>query len=86
MPDMDGDNQFKRNIDLNKDTDSGYVCFAEFFPSVIGHAKIVDEYHADPRSPYYSTVNFLQSTMTTLSFMMRMPKVQTGKSSRRICF
>jgi hypothetical protein len=29
MPDMDGDNQFKRNIDLNKDTDLGNVLFAE---------------------------------------------------------
>jgi hypothetical protein len=57
MPDMDGDSQFKKNIDLNEDTDLGDVFFTEFFPSIIGHAKIIDEYHADPRSPYYSTVN-----------------------------
>jgi hypothetical protein len=57
MPDMDGDNQFKKNIDLNEDTDLGDVFFTEFFPSIIGHAKIIDEYHADQRSPYYSTVN-----------------------------
>jgi hypothetical protein len=35
----------------------GNVFFTKFFPSFIGHAKIIDEYHADPRSPYYSTVN-----------------------------
>jgi hypothetical protein len=52
MPDMDGDNQFKKNIDLNEDTDLGDVFFTEFFPSIMGHAKIIDEYHADPRSPY----------------------------------
>ena len=55
MPDMDGDSRFKRNIDLNEDTDLGDVFFAEFFPSIIGHAKLIDEYHADPRSAYYST-------------------------------
>jgi hypothetical protein len=34
MPDMNGDNQFKKNIDLNEDTDLGNVFFTEFFPSI----------------------------------------------------
>jgi hypothetical protein len=58
MPDiMDGGNQFKKDIDLNENTHLGDVFFSEFFPRIVGHAIIIDEFHDDPRSPSYSTIN-----------------------------
>jgi hypothetical protein len=33
-------------------TDLNKLFFDEFFPSVVGHAKIIDKFHADPRSPF----------------------------------
>jgi hypothetical protein len=57
MPDMDGYNQFKKDIDLNKETDLGDVFLSEFLPCIMGHATIIDEFHDDLRSPYYSTIN-----------------------------
>jgi hypothetical protein len=32
------------------------ICFSSNFPSVVGNAKIIDEFHADHRSPFHSTV------------------------------
>lgn len=54
MPDMDGLNPFKKDIDLNKDTDLNDVVVKELFPCIEGHAKIVD----DQRSLYFSTINY----------------------------
>ena len=32
------------------------ILFDEFFPSVVGHAVLIDEYSNDQRSAYYTTV------------------------------
>ncbi len=42
--------------ELSDDTDLNDLFFEQFFPSVVGHAKIIDEFHADHRSPFHSTV------------------------------
>ena len=42
--------------ELSDDTDLNDLFFKQFFPSVVGHAKIIDEFHADHRSPFHSTV------------------------------
>jgi hypothetical protein len=42
--------------ELSDDTDLNDLFFEQFFPSVVGHAKIIDEFHADPISPFHSTV------------------------------
>ena len=36
-------------IKLTEVTDLNALFFDEFFPSVVGHGKIIDEFHADPR-------------------------------------
>jgi hypothetical protein len=46
----DEENEFSDDTDLND------LFFERFFPSVVGHAKIIDEFHADHRSPFHSTV------------------------------
>jgi hypothetical protein len=43
------DNELSDYTDLND-------LFFEQFPSVAGHAKIIDEFHADHRPPFNSTV------------------------------
>ena len=45
-----------REIELSDVTDLNALFFDEFFPSVVGHGKIIDEFHADPQSPFYTTV------------------------------
>jgi hypothetical protein len=42
--------------ELSDDTDLNDLFFEQFFPSVVGHAKIIDEFRADHRSPFHSTV------------------------------
>jgi hypothetical protein len=46
--------------ELSDDTDHNDLFFEQCFPSVVGHAKIIekiiDEFHADHRSPFHSTV------------------------------
>jgi hypothetical protein len=32
------------------------ILFRDFFPSILGHAKLMDEYLADPRAKYFATV------------------------------
>jgi hypothetical protein len=44
------------DVELSAATDLNALFFEEFFPSVVGHAKTIDEFHADPLSPYYTTV------------------------------
>jgi hypothetical protein len=56
MPDMDGTEQFKKDIDLDEDTDLGDVFFSEFFPCIVGHAAIIDDFHGSRRSHYYSKI------------------------------
>ncbi len=41
---------------LSDDTDLNDLFFEQFFPSVVGHAKIIDEFYADHRSPFHTTV------------------------------
>jgi hypothetical protein len=42
--------------ELSDDTDLNDLFFDQFFPSIVGHAKIIDEFHADILSPvsFYS--------------------------------
>jgi hypothetical protein len=42
--------------ELTDVTDLNKLFFDEFFPSVVGHAKIIDKFHADPRSPFHTAV------------------------------
>jgi hypothetical protein len=36
--------------------DYNKVFFDDFFPSIEGHARLMDEFYSDPSSPYYATV------------------------------
>ena len=45
-----------KDYELDDMTDLNKLFFDEFFPSVVGHAKVIDDFHADPRSPFYTTV------------------------------
>jgi hypothetical protein len=45
------------HIELSDVTDLNALFFEEFFPDVVGHAKLIDEFHEDPRSPYFTTVH-----------------------------
>jgi hypothetical protein len=42
--------------ELSNDTDLNDFFFDQFFPSVVGRAKIIDQFHADHRSPFHNTV------------------------------
>jgi hypothetical protein len=51
--------EFKKEIDWGPDPDNmdyNKTFFDHFFPSIQGHAKLIDKFHADPRSPYFHTV------------------------------
>ena len=48
--------QLKQEIDFEGGKNLADILFDDFFPCVTGHAKLMDEYHNDPRSPYYNTV------------------------------
>jgi hypothetical protein len=41
--------------ELGDDTDLNNLFFDRFFPSVVGHAKIIDQFHADHISPFHTT-------------------------------
>jgi hypothetical protein len=43
--------------ELGDSTNLNALFFDKFFPSVVGHAKTIDEFHADPRSPFHTTVH-----------------------------
>jgi hypothetical protein len=45
-----------KDNELSDDTDLNDLFFEQFFPSFVGHAKIIDEFHADHRSPFHSTM------------------------------
>jgi hypothetical protein len=45
-----------RDIELSEQTDLNDLFFVQFFPSVVEHAKITDEFHADDRSPFHNAV------------------------------
>jgi len=42
--------------DIDFDNNAGVVFFKHIFPSVEGHAKIIDKYLSNPAAEYYSTV------------------------------
>ena len=50
------DVQYKKNIDWSEDMDFNQVFFDDFFPSIVGHAAIIDDYLSDPRCKCRSTV------------------------------
>jgi hypothetical protein len=45
-----------KDNELSDDTDLNDLFFEQFFPSFVGHAKIIDEFHADHRSPFHFIV------------------------------
>jgi hypothetical protein len=49
------------------------ILFDDFLPSVTGHAKLLDKYHADIRSKWH-----LKVKKTTISIMMREQLIQIG--------
>jgi hypothetical protein len=53
MPDIPTNVEFLREIPLDVDSDLCDVFFEEFFPSVKGHAKLIDEFHSNSKSPYF---------------------------------
>ncbi|KAG7356382.1 transposase IS4 [Nitzschia inconspicua] len=57
--------EYPKKASFNVDIDFGEVgsyndlkdiFFEHFFPDVVGHAQLIDEFHSDPRSPMYTTV------------------------------
>ena len=48
--------------------------FQYVFPSIVGHAKIIDKYLSDQRAPYFETVQMIK-----LFFMILMILTLTGK-------
>jgi hypothetical protein len=44
------------DVELGDVTDLNELFFDKFFPSVVGHGEIIDEFHADPRSPFCTAV------------------------------
>jgi hypothetical protein len=52
--------EFKRDIAYDpsneEECDYNKVFFEEFFPSIEGHAKIMDDFLSNPISPYFATV------------------------------
>jgi hypothetical protein len=53
----------KENNGLSDDTDLNDLFFDQCFPSVVGHAKIIDQFHADHRSPFHTTVTNYKITL-----------------------
>jgi hypothetical protein len=47
---------FAFDPDHPNDFDFNKCFFKDFFPSIVGHAKIMDEYYCNPSAPYYNTV------------------------------
>ena len=54
--------QLKQEIDFEGGKNLADILFDDFFPCVAGHAKLMDEYHNDPHSPYYNTVKMRKSS------------------------
>ncbi len=50
------DVEYLKDIDVDDDTNLNKIFFDHFFPSVKGHAKTLDKYHASTSSPMYKTV------------------------------
>ena len=48
--------KFKKEIEWEEGFDLNDIFFQHFFPSVEGHAKIIDRFNGNIKSPYYSTV------------------------------
>ena len=49
--------EYKKDIYFDDETTNyNDIFFEYFFPDMTGHGKIMDEYHADPKSPYFATV------------------------------
>jgi hypothetical protein len=47
----------KKTININEEEDNlNEIFFEHFFPSLVGHAKIIDKFHSDTKSPYHLTV------------------------------
>jgi hypothetical protein len=45
-----------KDNELSHETDLNALFFDQFFPSVVGHAKIIVQFPADHRSPFHNTV------------------------------
>ena len=46
---------FLKDIDFNSQP-LHKILFSDFFPSITGHALLVDKYLSDPRAPFYTTI------------------------------
>jgi hypothetical protein len=44
-----------RDFELSDVTDLNALFFYEFFPSVVGHGKTIDDFHANLQSPFHTT-------------------------------
>jgi hypothetical protein len=45
-----------KDNELSDDTNLNNLFFDQFFPSVVRHAKIIDQFHAGHRSPFHTPV------------------------------
>jgi hypothetical protein len=45
-----------KDKELSNDTDLNKLFFEQLFSLVVRHGKIIDEFHADHRSPFHTTV------------------------------
>jgi len=54
------DVQYKKNINWLEEMDFNQVFFDDFFPSIVGHVAIIDEYLLDPHCKCRSTVTTQQ--------------------------
>jgi len=50
------DLQVKKDINFDDSKDLAAIFFEDFFPCIQGHAKLIDEFHMDVRSPMFQTV------------------------------
>ena len=50
------DLQMKKDIQFDDNSKLTDIFFHEFFPCITGHAKLIDDFHSDARSPFYQTV------------------------------
>jgi hypothetical protein len=68
-----------KDNEWSDDTYLNGLFFDQFFPSVVRHAKIIDQFHADPRSPFYNTAK-----NDKINLRIQRLKTRTGKLSRPI--